>query len=175
MVKQILFAPVINKRKAFGLHRFVFFSWFVQNHRQARPDSPKTLPDQPHGFGVERFKHLDKFSFRFFRNRYFNHFLFLPSFFRISRAPQFFRIISRRRNKALPPSAAGGLLRSEVRNDLKKIAHRAEGINARRAGATIHDHQPACKYMSAFSKINSAAPAQRITRRAGFLPARLRT
>jgi hypothetical protein len=77
LMKQILFFPVIHECKALGLHRFVFFSGFVQNHRQARPDSPKALPDQPDRPDIERFNNLEKLRFRFFRNRNFDHFLFL--------------------------------------------------------------------------------------------------
>lgn len=76
-MKQIFFVPAVNKLEASRMRSFIIFPWFVQNHRQPWADSPKALPDKPDGFGIETLQHIEKFNFRCFRNRYFNHHILL--------------------------------------------------------------------------------------------------
>ena len=76
-MKQIFVVPAVNKLEASRAHSFIIFPWFVQNQCQPRADSPKTLTHEPNGFGIKTLQHLEKFNFRCFRNRYFNHRLLL--------------------------------------------------------------------------------------------------
>lgn len=92
LVKKVAVVFVVSKREPFQAHNFIVILRFVQNHPQSGADSAHALPDQTDGFCSKTFEYPEKFTFCFFRDRNFNHFLFL------SFVPLTWSGIRRRRN-----------------------------------------------------------------------------